>query len=239
VGPGSQGKLEKEGTYDTAHIMAESYKDFGQQTGQRFGLLFLQNLPQVQRDQLLRHGVDGASAYSGIDDKDYAAKMENVGAAAKGFMEIFGSPSVPNAIGGLHILTEAMHSLTNLAAAHPDVDKTGLGAMFGRALLGNFVRAVRDMINHLNPGSGVPTAPPIHGLPSTHGKGDLIPPRRPSTSKPLSCSTAKCSPRLCRGKWGRPRNSRIKRRALTRALHSLIRPTLRGWVAAKVFDANI
>jgi hypothetical protein len=143
-GPAVKAKLEKEGTYDTAHIMAESYKDFGQQTGQRFGLLFLQNLPQVQRDQLLRHGVDPASAYSGIGDKDYAANMSNVGSAAKGFMEVFGSPSVPSAIGGLHLLTDAMHGLTNLAAAHPDIDKAGMGAMFGPALLGNFIGAVKD-----------------------------------------------------------------------------------------------
>jgi len=164
-GPAVKAKLEKEGTYDTAHIMAESYKDFGQQTGQRFGLLFLQNLPQVQRDQLLRHGVDPASAYSGIGDKDYAANMNNVGAAAKGFMEVFGSPSVPNAIGGLHLLTDAMHGLTNLAADHPNIDKAGMSAIFGPALLGNFVGAIRDLITHLNPGSAVQPPGPIQGLP--------------------------------------------------------------------------
>jgi hypothetical protein len=164
-GPAVKAKLEKEGHYDTAHIMQESYKDFGQQTGQRFGLLFLQNLPQVQRDQLLRRGVDPASAYSGIGDQDYAANINNVGSAAKGFMEVFGSASVPTAIGGLHLLADAIHGLTSAAAMSPAADRSILGAAFGPALFGNAYNAIKDLITHLSPGSPVQTPGPIHGLP--------------------------------------------------------------------------
>jgi hypothetical protein len=94
--------------FNPANIMQESYKDFGQATGQRLALMFLMNKAQQDRDISIRHGVDPSSAYSNIGDKDYAANINNVG-AIKGFIEIFGSASVPAAIVGLHLLTDAIH----------------------------------------------------------------------------------------------------------------------------------
>ena len=63
--------------------MQESYKLFGQQTGQRLGLMFLQNEAQRERDVGLRQGVDPKSVYQGIGDKDYAANVWRIGRRRK------------------------------------------------------------------------------------------------------------------------------------------------------------
>ena len=93
---------------DNPALMQESYKLFGQQTGQRLGLMFMQNEAQRERDVNLRHGVDPALVYQGIGDKDYAANVSNLGTSFQGLMQVLGSNAIPGAITTLHGLTAAI-----------------------------------------------------------------------------------------------------------------------------------
>jgi hypothetical protein len=164
--PAVKKKFEKEGKeFNPGNIMQESYKDFGQATGQRLALMFLMNKAQQDRDIAIRHGVDPAAAYSGIGDQDLGANIRNVRSAAKGFMEVFGSASVHTAIGGLHLLTDALHAFTSAASISPVADRSILGAAFGPAMFGNVYNAVKDFISHLKPSAPVQAPPPIQGLP--------------------------------------------------------------------------
>ena len=47
------------------------------------------------------------------------ATVSNLGAAIVRFAQIVGSANIPGAIAGLHLLTDAVHELTNLAAKIP------------------------------------------------------------------------------------------------------------------------
>jgi hypothetical protein len=142
---------------DNVELMQESYKLFGQQTGQRLGLLFLQNEAQRQRDVNLRHGVDPRAAIAGINDKDFGANLDNLGASIRGFAQVVGAPAIPNAIAGLHLLTDAMHGLTQTGAEHPTIANaiaTGISPL----IWGAAYAAVKDIYNHLPSMSGTQAA---------------------------------------------------------------------------------
>jgi hypothetical protein len=117
VGPAIEAKYGEHMT--TADLIQESSKMFGQQTGQRLALMFLANEAQRQRDVAIKNGVDPQGVYQGIVDKDFAANLGNLGSAIKGFAEIVGSANIPAAIYGLHLLSDAIHGLTDLAAKIP------------------------------------------------------------------------------------------------------------------------
>ena len=129
--PAVKKKFAGEGKeFNAGNIMQESYKDFGQQTGQRLALMFLMNKAQQDRDVALRMGVDPAAAYKGIGEKDYADNVKNLGAAITGFSEVIGGPSTGAAIAGLSALSSAIHGLTDAAAVSPKADQeilTGAG----------------------------------------------------------------------------------------------------------------
>lgn len=134
---------------NNANLMQESYKIFGQQTGQRLGLMFLQNEAQRERDVNLRHGVDPAKVYQGIEDKDLGMNVKNLGSSFQSFMQVLGGPSVETAINGLHLMTSAMQGLTKAAAISPAADKVAMGLAFGPAMLSNAFGAVKDIYNHM------------------------------------------------------------------------------------------
>ena len=104
---------------NNADVMQELYKIFGQATGQRLGLLFLQNEAQRQRDVNLRHGVDPDAVNKGIYDKDLGMNLDNLGASIKGFAQVVGSTEIPAAITVIHGLTAAFQTLTQWEAQFP------------------------------------------------------------------------------------------------------------------------
>ena len=104
---------------NNADVMQESYKIFGQATGQRLGLMFLQNEAQRQRDVNLRHGVDPDAVNKGIYDKDLGMNLDNLGASIKGFAQVVGSAEIPAAITVIHGLTAAFRTLTQWEAQFP------------------------------------------------------------------------------------------------------------------------
>ena len=134
---------------DNPALMQESYKLFGQQTGQRLGLMFMQNEAQRERDVNLRHGVDPASVYQGIGDKDYAANVSNLGTSFQGLMQVLGSNAIPGAITTLHGLTAAIQGLTGQAADHPAAANNVLGSMLTPSLFTNAIQAGKDLWDHL------------------------------------------------------------------------------------------
>jgi hypothetical protein len=133
-------------------LMEESYKIFGQQTGQRLGLMFLQNEAQRKRDVALKNGVDPASVYQGIGDKDYKANLDNLGTSFQGLMQVLGSNQIPGAITTLHAITSAVQSLTGGAADHPGAANNVVGGLLTPSLVTNTVQAFKDLYDHL-PGS--------------------------------------------------------------------------------------
>lgn len=136
-GPAVKDKLLRDGKeINVANIMEESFKDFGQQTGQRLGLMFLMNKSQQDRDIAIRHGVNPASAYSGIGEKDLGANLDAVAKAWQGFAQVVGGPSTEAAIAGLHGLTGAMQEMTKVAALSPKADKYGVELGIGGTALG-------------------------------------------------------------------------------------------------------
>ena len=145
-------------------LMEESYKIFGQQTGQRLGLMFLQNEAQRQRDVALRHGVDPDSVYKGIAEKDYQANLTNLGTSAQGLTQVVGAGAVPNANIGLQALSSVFNWLAKLGADHPTITSDVLGAVNTPMLIANTLAAL-DPTKHL-------TAPPVPGV-GDHISDDL------------------------------------------------------------------
>jgi hypothetical protein len=165
-------------------LMEESYKIFGQQTGERLGLMFLQNEAQRQRDVNLRQGVDPDSVYKGIGDKDYAQNVSNLGASFQSLMQVVGSNAIPGAITTIHGITDALQGLTKLAADHPAASNDVLGSLLTPSLVTNAVGAMKDLLDHIRaPGSDaashMPARPftPTPGVmqPNPRGDGPLSP----------------------------------------------------------------
>src|ERR1700677_2055625 len=98
-GPAVKEKLGA--NFSVANLMQESYKDFGQQTGQRLGLMFLMNAAQQDRDIGIRHGINPNSVYGGIGERDLAANLDNLSKSFQGFAQVVGGPSTAAAISGL------------------------------------------------------------------------------------------------------------------------------------------
>jgi hypothetical protein len=154
--PALKEKFLKEGKdFSPANIMQESYRDFGQQTGQRLGLMFLMNKAQQDRDIALRMGVDPSAVVKGITSNDYAANLDNLGKSITSFAQVLGGPSIPLAIGGVQMITGAVQGLTKAAAVSPDADRIALGGIFGPAMFAGVYNAVKDLWSHL-PGAGGP-----------------------------------------------------------------------------------
>jgi hypothetical protein len=173
VGPAIKEKYGDKMT--TADLMQESYKLFGQQTGQRLGLMYLSNEAQRERDVAIKNGVDPNSVYKGIGDKDLGANVSNLGASIAGLAQVVGGPAVPQAIEGLHLLTGAIQGMTGLAASNPLTAKSMLGAVFGPSLFMAAFDAAKDQA--VNLWNHLPSLPASGGGPSPHGRD----PRSPSS----------------------------------------------------------
>jgi len=92
-----------------------------------------------------------------MTDKDFSANLNNLGAAISGFAQVIGAPAIPNAIAGLHLLTDAVHCITNQAAEHPTVANaiaTGVTPL----IWGAAHNALKDIYNHLPSMSGTQAA---------------------------------------------------------------------------------
>jgi len=127
--------MTKKGMNDDQKLL-EVFRLFGRQTTQRLVAEALSSEPQYARSRAIFSGVKPVGdAWQMLERENLNFNITGFTSAWQGFIEALGDAGVPTAISILQSMTSALHELTRLIEAHPNVAAGILGIAGGLAAM--------------------------------------------------------------------------------------------------------
>ncbi len=127
--------MTKKGMNDDQKLL-EVFRLFGRQTTQRLVAEALSSEPQYARSRGIFSGVKPVGeAWQMLERENLNFNITGFTSAWQGFIEALGDAGVPTAISILQSMTGALHELTRLIEAHPNVAAGILGVAGGFAAM--------------------------------------------------------------------------------------------------------